>query len=268
MNKKYLLLISLILFFIITLLVYLFELGGGSNDLLTNILYLIPPLLAVWAGVYIVRTYGSKNIHGKALTYITMGLGAWLIGEIIWIIFEFILVIDPFPSIADFFYLIAYPFLLIGLIKEIKTGKIEWTPKSRAVILIISLLLTLVVIYFGIYLAYDLEATFLENSIAIFYGIGDIALIIATMLVLMLALEYKEGKLFFCWLYFFIGMALTLIADILFAIYTEPYEAGIGLYYNIDLIWILGYLFFAYSLFTAGFVIREIPKSFLEKLQK
>lgn len=234
---------------------------------LTEIVFLIAPLLAVIGGVCAVRAFGSKSPHGKALSYMTAGIALWFVGEIIWVLFKVVFHIDPYPSIADFFYLVAYPVLLIGVVKEISLGKIEWNWLRKAGFGAILVLVLLVFGYFGIYLSYNPEAVFLDNAIGFLYNFGDVFLIIGAALILMLAFEYQGGRLFTSWLCFLIGMIVMFAADILFAIFTEQYEAIVWLYYQIDLLYIVSYLFMAYALFDMCGIIREAESAIIQKIK-
>src|SRR3989344_1721796 len=113
--------------------VYAFQLGGPANELLESLIYLIPPTICAVAGLRAAKAYGLGTPHGQALALLTLGLACWLAGELAWTAFDYVLKIDPFPSVADVFYLLGYPFILIGLVKEISLAKLKLTTISPAV---------------------------------------------------------------------------------------------------------------------------------------
>lgn len=261
MSKKFLSLVFII-FFTAIILTYL---SGDYESLANQAWNLFPSIFAAGCGVFAVRIYGMNNPHAKAIAFMSMGVFFWFLGDFIWFIFEYFLNKNPFPSIADYFYLLAYPLLLLGLIIELRTNKLAWTPKKIFFSAATSLLLGIAVAYLGIIKAYDPTDFLLNNVIAMSYGIGDLVLIIFSVAILMVAIGYQKGKLFYPWLYILIGFFLILAADVLFAIYREEYENFIGLYRNIDLGWISGFLFIAFGFFAIGDAVREGKKKLLGK---
>lgn len=232
-----------------------------------NILFLLTSLGAVVGGFFVARVYGLTSDHGKAFLYITSGIACLFIGEVIWVVFESILKTKPFPSIADLFYLASYPLLLVGFFKELRLYNFEVKLATKPLLQIIAFIASLIVLYFSIFLAYDSQVTLLENGIAIAYGVGDLILIVSLLYVLALALNFRSGKMFSGWLYMFAGMILTLIADILFAMYQDQFEAGMWFARQIDLLWGGGYLLMAFGLFEIGFFMKN-NQEWLAKLKE
>lgn len=258
MNRKDLLLAVLIVYFIFASLFYLFKAYP-----ITEVLFLIAPLLAALGGIWAVRAFGFKTVRGEAMLYITLGLFSWLVAEALWTLFEVVLKILPYPAIVvDFFFLIAYPLLLIGIIKEVQIGRIEWDRLKRTLFGLILVLVFILFAYFGVYRAYDPQVVLVQNILGIAYDSGDILLLVSTLLAMMLVVEYRGGKLFSSWLYFLAGLALIFVTDLLMAIYAEPYKAGVWLYRQMDILRIAGYLFVAYSLFSIWFIIKDFEKKF------
>lgn len=274
MNLKRLVFWFLASVFLALSAVYIYKIGVNTPDLyvfLTNILYLFPPLIAVYGGIYAVKKFSFSNIHGVALAFLTAGILFLGIGEIIWFYYHIFLNVDPYPSIADVFYLGAYPLIFIGIVNELRLQKFDWKDFNKLylfLIILVSVILATIVSYFGIYLAYKPDAAFLENAIAMAYGIADLILIIPSLFILKLTLDYRGGKLFNSWLCILIGLLLTLVGDILFAIYTDQYSSGITPYNLIDLAWIAAYLFFAYGFFNTGLTITELQQKIRTKTIK
>ena len=266
MNQGDILLAAIIVVALALLPPYLLGFAGGSKGALAGWLYLIPPAIAVVCGIAAAEAFGKGNPSGGALRLIMLGLLCWFIGDFIFFAFEQYLHTDPFPSIADVFYLVAYPLLFIGLYRYAKLSDIEWTPARKMLAWIAGLLLAAIVFYFGIYLAFDPEAPLLDNLIAMSYGVGDLFLIIAALVVAVMASEFRGGLLFRYWNYFTAGMFLMLAADILFAIYPTQYVAGEWPFRQMDLLWSASYLLFAWALFGIGFAIKKAETRLLEKL--
>lgn len=261
MNKRTVLIFAFTLFFIEAIVVYWFKIGF-TTILLRETLYLVPPFFAVVGGIVALNTFGFSNARSMTLLFLTAGVGYWLIGEVLFNYYEYILHIDPYPSAADIFYLLAYPMLFFGLVNEMRISGVNWkniAKPSLFLFILVALLLSAIIGYFGIYQAYESGEAILSNMVAISYGIGDLLLILANILLLILAWEFRGGKLSRVWLILFCGFIFTLIADILFAIYRNEYEQQLWFYKSLlDSFWMIGYLFFATALFEFSFSIQSI----------
>ena len=259
---KNIFIIAGIFIFIIANLVYWGQLGGAQYSLLKDFIYLLPVILAVLAGIFVVRSYGVKSQHGQAFLFFTLGLAFWLIGESLWVFYNLFLQIDPYPSLADFFYLAAYPLIVWGLIKEIritgiKIGKLN--KLTLALFGITSLIIISIVTYIEIFLAFDPSGSLIDNLVLL-YGFADLILAIPVLLVLILAFEYKGGRIFIPWIFIFIGLLLYLFADIHYAVFLDQYLGSVYPYESIDLLWIAAYLLIALGLLQIGYIIRGIQK--------
>ncbi len=236
-------------------------LTGNPTSLLNATLYLLAPLLFMSAGFYVTRLYGHGSDNGNALFFISLGASCWMLAEIIWYVFKFFMDTAPFPSIADGFFLLAYPLFFVAIYKGLTGIKTEWTKINRATLilnLLIAIILTAVVSYWGIYKAYDQEVGNLENIFAISYGIGDLFLVMGVLWATSLSGIYREGKLGIFWKKMTLGFFLYLIADILFAMYQTEYSDGIKPYVYIDIIWISSYFVLAYGLMENAFFMKAI----------
>jgi hypothetical protein len=268
MHVRVLTQISLVLLYILGLLVSWLSIGGVS---LQNSVVLFTSLVAVSGGVYAFMTYGFSGKRAMTILALTVGLSCWFVGEALWNYYE-ALGIMPFPSIADLFYLVAYPFLFIGLINEIRSAQIDWKKFSRSLLFLLGLttiLLSSIVLYFGVFLSYHASQPLLNNVIAMGYGIADLLLIIVTMLILVLVWEFRGGQLARSWIALFCGFVAMLIADILFAMFTNQYESHVGFYKSIiDSFFMLSYVLFAYGLFDFAFSLEDITHKFTSKHKK
>lgn len=271
MSKEKLSAFGFSIFFIISMIIYWLIPKGNTQVLLQYSAILLSLVVASLAGFYSIKKYGTDGSKSITLILLTGGMLCWLAGESLWTYYEHFLNINPFPSSADVFYIAAYPLFFFALLREILTTKINWKSFSKSLtflMVITSILMIAVVCYFGVYLAYSPTESILTNSIAIGYGVADLILIIATMALLVLAWEFRGGALSRIWMSLFISFFLTLIADILFAIFTNSYDNTDSFYRSLtDSVFILSYLFFAYGLFNFGFSI-ESAKDLLKKLMK
>lgn len=251
--------------------VYFFYKGDGTvNTFWHNALYLLASLMPVLAGVWATVTYGLETKHGRSMLFLTVGVGLLCLGEISWVYFEFITNTDPFPSVADIMYLLAYPFLLLGLIEEIRAigrdEKVNMSSFVKFILYVLGSILVVMVAYFGIYLAYDGEAALIENLVSIAYGVADLVLVFAGAFVLRLVSEYRGGRLFRSWVTFLAGLSMFLIADILFAEYYDQYENFEYLYRQIDILWMGAYTAYALSFVSIVTVLHDVRKRVLDSV--
>ncbi|HEY5442861.1 MAG TPA: hypothetical protein VIJ68_04945 [Candidatus Saccharimonadales bacterium] len=257
MKIKHIILVLFALLFASITIVYLLR----SDQLLGHSLSLIPPFLAVICGLHAVRTYGLANVQGKSMALLTAGLTCFFIGELLFFLFQFVFHTSPFPSVADIFYLAAYPLLFAGLLKEISLHTFNWRRFNKFVLVIMVLLLLsliFIVMYFGVFLAYNPGDPLINNVIAIAYGIGDLLLIVPSLLTLNATLDYRGGAMFNTWGLILLALLLMMSGDIMFAIYNNKYAALDWPYTLIDLVWIASYLCFAYSFFYTDATIDEL----------
>ena len=221
-----------------------------TTTALQSAVYVLAPATAMVGGWLAVQQFGWKNIQGKAFIFLSLALTCWFVGESLWVLYERILEIDPYPSLADYFYLTAYLGFIIGLGLEIKflhAGLI--TSTQKLLLAIIGILLVAAASYFGLYLAVKPDYSFLENAVAISYGLGDVALVLMGLGLLVIAMELRGGKFANAWGWFVVGLACTFIGDIGFAWFTPEYETAIGYYKPaLDTIWIMSYLAMACGL--------------------
>jgi hypothetical protein len=260
MNKRIIAGIFLSCIFLSALCVYWLRFGF-ANIWLREGIYLSTSFFATVAGLFALRSFGLTSPRSRTLLFLTAGIGYWFLGEIIFDYYQYILGIDPFPSVADAFYLFAYPLLLLGLINEVISSQVQWRKIHRGLLFLfisISLALGVIVFYFGVFRAYNPEVSLLANAIVMSYGVGDLFLLTANLFVLLLAWEFRGGKLSRVWLFFFLSFVLNLVADVLYAVYEVEYESLLWFYKSlIDTFFIGSYLLFAYAMFDFGISILE-----------
>ncbi|HLG23805.1 MAG TPA: hypothetical protein VI564_02640 [Candidatus Nanoarchaeia archaeon] len=236
-----------------------------------NAVYLTSPTVAVLAGIYVLRKYGIKGVHGRSLLFIELSMAAFLIGEFTWMLYEIFLGEKPFPSIADLFYSVAYPLIMVGVIIGLKLGKINWTKKRLFLTVSAIIVLSVITLYYGIIAAYDQGATLLENSLSIGYVVLDIPIIIGMVLLVNLALEFRGGAFSGAWVLMAIGMLGRWISDILFAYFYNQYSGGLiggtAAYRMIDFGWMANYLLTALVFIRQGIALENMDGIVLSKFK-
>lgn len=229
-----------------------------------NGVFLLAAFAPVIAGTAAVFSFGAGSTMGRAVSFITLALLTWCVGEYIWIYFELV-GIDPFPSAADVYFLTGYPLLFIGLAMVFYYvalhRKRTFGAPQYFFLIVVGTILLIDVIYLVTFVVTSENVPWLENAIAISYGVGDMVLTISALMVLTVAWELHGGRLARPWFIFFIGIILTLVGDLLFTGFAAEYERRETVYLAMmDSIWIAGYLAMAQGLFLLHTIVQTVQK--------
>ncbi len=267
-KKAYLFFVFLMLLFMVDVFISFSGYGGEQNDLYRNIFLFIGQLVTVVCGFYAIRMYGMRSVMGRSLAFFTSGFLSFLIGGALFSYYDARLTSSPFPSLADGFILLGYPLFFAGLFLELRKKSLFLQAGTKMLIAFLALLLALIVFYFEIYIPYDMTSSLFVTAVQTAYGVADLVLIILFIFVLLLALSFKGGKMFYVWFCFFIGFILTLVGDLLFGVFVNDYLSKTGINIYIDLIWRFAYVFFSFGLFLAGMVVASIQSNVMLKIAK
>jgi hypothetical protein len=161
----------------------------------------------------------AQELHGKAYASLAIGLGLWLVAELIWTYFELGLQIDtPFPSLADVFWLVAYGFLAYPLYR-IYIFMSKETVRSTAVI-IVSFALAIALGYLVNLTINVSEISYSQKQqsedivlliVSIAYPILDAVLVVPAVLVLWAV--RTEQPLYTHWMLLSLSMLFFVVAD-------------------------------------------------------
>ena len=257
--------VLMLFFFIVTVAFYL----TGARQVLPGlslITSLLFPLMAVFFAYKAFAHLSLQSRQGRAVFALFLGLACLAAGETLFALFDIVFNIDPYPSVADVFYLLSYPCFFVGIWTQSTLANVKVDTKFVFMASVPMTLLTAVVFYFIIILGYDSEASIVENIFALFYGIGDLMLVVLTGMLLVLIRDFSGGKLFTPWFYFSLGLFVTLIADVVFAMFTPEYTAGISPYRYTDLLWIAGFGLWAHSFYSLDDTLSEEKEKIRGKL--
>ena len=224
-------------------------------------------------GLYALRMYGLKSANGRALLFITGGTVCWAVAEVMFWVLEHFMHVDLSTSLADVFYLLAYPFFAAGIYQGFVAAGINLKTFKKslltiAIVISISIILTGLVGYFLLYQAYDPSADALTNTVYMSYGLGDLALVIASLFAILVANEYKGGKLAAFWKIMTASFLLMLIADISFAIYGDQWLEGIKPYAYGDLLYMASYSLLGLAMLENYLNVSEVQKNIKLRLQQ
>lgn len=257
-----------LVFVVSVLLFYGLSLTVGANEdnkLMADLIYLFAPFIAFVIGVFAVKTYGIGNMQGKSMFFLTLSMFFLFIGEGFWFHLQYIQNIEPDYSLADIFFLLSYPLSFVGIFIKLKTSDIHlkdlmsMSKKKNSIFFIPTLAVAFVAVsYFGIFKVYDPAVGLLENAVFMFYGFGDLVIILGCLLVMFIAMEFKGGKFSFVWLLLVFSYFSTLIGDILYAIYRNSmYEESLVSKVVLDVFWMLGYFVFAAAMLFFILIVKE-----------
>jgi hypothetical protein len=228
-------------------------------------LYLSTVLASVIAGFFAIYKYGFKHSRRFTLLFLTGALTSMFVSELI---FEYHYILDknniPFPSIGDFFGLLFYLLFVIGLINEMRLASVNWKHVSKrllVVAILISIILLGVVGYYGVYQSYDPTVNLFTNLVEMAYGVGDMLLIITSLMLVVLVREYRGGRFAKIWLTLLIAFCFFLAGDITANFYLTQYNNEVWFYKSLlDTLWMIAYLCMAQALFSYGFSIMDAYK--------
>jgi len=245
------------LLFVVSLAAYLLDPNIEISLYLRNILYLVPPFIAMLMALFAARSYGVPSRHARNFVFMAGGLMLWFVGEVLFTGYTLVGV-DAFPSMADVFYLIAYPLIAYGLVSEARLAQAKAPRRDQITFYVAAAIVAAVVVYTGIINAYDPESDLLSNLVAMSYGIVDLGLIFVVGRMLLLARALRGGALAFRWFILLAGFASILVGDVLFALFTAEYEANMQPFLLLDMFFIGGYCLLAYGFVSIASLLHSI----------
>lgn len=201
------------------------------------------------------RWGGLRSSLGRGIMFLSTGLLAWAIGNLIFGYYNLVLSIPvPAPSLADFGFLLLYPLSAIGMAYFLRVTGATFAMKDRLgkLFLFIIPLVSLVVSYYLLFTVarggeFDTSEGFLVSLVNIAYPLGDVAVITLAMLVYGFSRKYLGGHFKKPIVFILVGFVFTYIADFLFL-----YTVTAGTYYVgkwVDLFYPTAFLFISLGLY-------------------
>jgi signal transduction histidine kinase len=212
--------------------------------------YIIVP---IGAAVLLVSSGLRRSGPGSmAWAVIGAGVALWAMGEVIWQYYIAYLGVEvPYPGMADVFYVAAYPVMFIGVVMLPHVRGRKWE-RVRLGLDVVAGTVAVSALFWTFFLAdvisLDSTAGTLENLVNLGYPVGDLMLLVATMILATRRSQLQfDGRI----LLLATGMALTAIADVLYV-----YQIEAGTYSEVgplDTLWLTSYgLFAGAALLVAG----------------
>lgn len=190
------------------------------------------PVLAGILGILTGRRWGGfRSEIGKALTYTSIGLVTWGIGNLIFSYYNLFLDSEvPYPSIADAAYILSWPLWTIGIVSLFRTTGAKFGARSvygKVILLIVPVLVAAFSYYILVIVARQGIVSTYEDSIKTFfdlaYPVGDLVILTVVTLLYSLSFRYLGG--YFKWpiLILLAGFAINYFGDVSFS-YTTTKE--------------------------------------------
>lgn len=225
---------------------------GDPGSLLTAaaVSYIIVP---IGAAVLLVSS-GLRRSGPGSMAWVVIGAGValWAMGETIWQYYIAYLGVEvPYPGMADVFYVAAYPVMFIGVVMLPHVRGRRWE-RVRLGLDVVAGTVAVSALFWTFFLAdvisLDSSAGRLENLVNLGYPVGDLMLLVATMILATRRSQLQfDGRI----LLLAAGMALTALADVLYV-----YQIAAGTYSEVgplDTLWLASYgLFAVAALLVAG----------------
>lgn len=223
------------------------------------------PLLGGVLGMQTSKRWGGfRSAIGRGLIALSLGLISWGCGMIVWNYYLFFTSTEvPYPSLADLFYIMIWILWTYSMIQFSKaTGAKYGFRKITGKTLV--LLIAFVVVAISYYLLFkvarqgqiDLSGGILSTLLAFLYPLGDVSILLTSMLVLGLSYKFLGGQYKFSILILIFGFILNYIADVIFVFTTT-----VGTYFNGN----ISDLLYVIMLFILSIGISKMDTVILEK---
>ena len=235
--------------------IFLRDIHETTENYLFSLIYSVMPLGGGIIGFINARHWGGfASSIGRAVLFISGGIFAWGIGNLIFGYYNLILGVPiPYPSIADAAFFLIYPFSAIGVISFFRV-----TGASFALRRVSGKLLLLLIPIFLIFLSYYLlfivarggiityDGGLLKLFLDIVYPVGDVVVITFASILYSLSFKFLGGTFRKPIIFIIIGFISTYIADFLFS-----YTTTVGTYFVgkwVDIFYPTAFLFIALGL--------------------
>jgi len=224
----------------------------------STVYIIVPGALVVFSSLLTIKMAKSGQ-SVKLILLFTISVSMSFVAEQIWFGYELIGE-DPFPSWADFFYLAAYPPLILFLFKLIKIS-IRTIPKSNLLFVGLLALSFFLPTYWSTYESAG-EQSLTDLVLSLLYPIADIIVLVP----LIIGVLYWIDKRNYFLTYLLLGVFSTLLAD---TIYVYLFQKDLYFVGNpVDILWIWGYIFFAFAIFPSSKFLNYIKKDYVPNIPR
>lgn len=226
-----------------------------TENYLFSLIYSILPLGGGVIGFINARHWGGfASSIGRAVLFISGGIFAWGIGNLIFGFYNLILAVPiPYPSLADAAFILLYPLSAIGVISFFRaTGALFALKRisGKFLLLIIPIFFIFLSYYLLFIVARGGEITYdgglLKLFLDIAFPIGDVIVITLATILYSLSFKYLGGTFRKPIIFIIMGFISTYIADFLFSYTTTVDTYFVGKW--VDIFYPTAFLFIGLGL--------------------
>lgn len=179
---------------------------------------------------------------------LSLGFAALMVGQALIAVYQFALGVEvPFPSKVDIFFVASYPLIIAALLKFLhayKASGFPLGPASERLWLSVGVTVVCAVIgYFILKPVVTTPAPLLETLLNVVYPVMDFFLLVPTVLLIRISLQFRGGAVWKVWLTLLGGLVFLCAADALFAWFSQLDRTD--LVDLVDMTYLLSYGFFA-----------------------
>lgn len=236
-------------------LIHLRGIQETNENYAFSLVYSIMPLGWGLLGFLNARRWGGlKSSMGRAMMFLSAGLFAWGVGNLIFAYYNLVLqVAVPYPSLADAGFFLLYPLSAIGIMNFFRVTGASFALRKmsgKTALLIIPLSL----IFLSYYLLFVVarggvityEGDVLKLVLDIAFPVGDVVVVTLAAVVYWLSYKYLGGKFRKPIVFIIVGFISTYFADFLFSYTTTTETYFVGKW--VDLFYPTAFLFISLGL--------------------
>ena len=168
---------------------------------------------------------GLKSLTGKSITFLSLGLLAWAVGNLVWAYYNLVLKIPvPYPSLADIIFIQSFPLWAIGIFFLSKvTGMVFSLRRVKGKVVLFAIpVIAIVVSYYLLFTvarggAVDTESGALKLFLDIAFPVWDVIILTLALLVFGLSLNFLGGRFRWPITILLMGFGVNYIADFSFS---------------------------------------------------
>lgn len=246
----------------ISVVVFLFQTGGMNHGLWSHMIYLGSIYIGLFAIFSTVKIFGRDNPQQKAFKAIFVGGIFAAAGQTGADIYSLLYKSQFLYSISTLLFFLGYLAVLGGYIRESLALKVRWKDNPSTVygFIIFALVIVTTIYKFG--------TSGGTNLLNIGYTVGDVLLIVTSLIILQITITYKGGLMARSWLAIFVGHFTIVLGDVVLAVFNKPFAENIWPYTLIRLIWLLANLVIAYGFYSISGNIRLAQRKIMEHKKK
>jgi hypothetical protein len=244
---------------LLTVMVYLFRLGGNSFVFTTDIMAVVFSFIAVFLGVNALKMHKTKSLHGKSIFLITLGIFMWFLGEFFWLLLS-----TKVWILLEILRFAGYIPLTIGFLYVLKVSDPRFRGEKKILGIILIVFLAFAVLYLNV-----LPVAFGVQSIvkSIFtngYIVADFTLLFGMVLLLRVSHSFRGGGMSRLWLIFAAAFFLIFLFDLNFAFNFAQYKMGD----LSEILWLSNYILVAFGFFYNSYIFKSIQEIVFSKVKK